>query len=396
MDFRNFGLLLFVASLVSMLCRRVQIPYTVGLTVAGIGIGFLPNLPAIPLTRELIFSAILPPLIFEAAFQIPWKPLKENFTVILTLATFGVLLSIGVVVAGLSLLLKWPLPSALTLAVLISATDPVSVIATFKQINVPDRLKLLVEAESLFNDGTAAVLFSVALAFVTGQSISSTDIVRTLLLTIFGGMALGAIIAGIAIFLSGHANDHLVKITFSTLAAYSSFLLAEQLHLSGVLATLTCGLLIGNVGSYSNNSAQLKDAIESFWEYAAFVANSLVFLLIGLRVAGKVGSEMWLTAGVVILVSLLGRAIAVYASCAFFFKSSLKVSVSNQHVLVWGGLRGALALALALGLPNDMQYREQILNVTFGVVAFSVIVQGLTISPFLRKLGLVETSTSLE
>jgi CPA1 family monovalent cation:H+ antiporter len=175
--------------------------------------------------------------------------------------------------------------------------------------------------------------------------------------------------------------------TFTTVAAYGSFLLAERFHLSGVLATLTAGLMLGNFGPESVISERGKLVVASFWEYAAFVANSFVFLLMGMRQAHQNFVVVWLPALLAIMLVTLGRAVAVYPCCALFARSPLRVQASHQHILFWGGLRGALALALALALPETVPQRDLVIAISFVVVAFSVFVQGLTIPPLLRALG---------
>jgi CPA1 family monovalent cation:H+ antiporter len=170
-------------------------------------------------------------------------------------------------------------------------------------------------------------------------------------------------------------------------AAWGSFLLAEHLQLSGVLATLAAGLLMANYRSLGEISPRGKGAVEDFWEYAAFIANSLVFLLIGMRSAQVDVRAVWVSAVAAILLVTLGRAAAIYPCCLLFAGSGLRVSARHQLVLFWGGLRGALALALALGLPPEIPLREQIVTISFAVVAFSVFVQGLTMTPLLRRVG---------
>jgi CPA1 family monovalent cation:H+ antiporter len=189
------------------------------------------------------------------------------------------------------------------------------------------------------------------------------------------------------LFLAGRSKDHLVKITFTTVAAYGSFLLAEHLHFSGVLATLTTGLVMGNAGLFGGISDRGREAVEAFWEYVAFAANSLIFLLIGIREAQQNYSAIWIAALIAIALVMLGRAVAVYPICLLFSRSKQKVAAHHQHILVWGGLRGALGLALALGLPDSIPHREDIIAVTFAVVAFSIFVQGLTMTPLLRRMG---------
>lgn len=379
--------LLLIAAIVAMLARRWDMPYTVGLTLGGIALALSHLAPAIRLTKELIFTAFLPPLIFEAAFQIRWQALKRDFFLILVLATVGVLLAAGLTAMGLRLVAGWPWPVALLLGVLISATDPVSVIATFKDLRVAPRLQLLVEAESLLNDGTVAVLFSVILAAMSGGAVSVPSIAFNFVVTVVGGALCGAIVGSGALLLAGRTDDHLVEITFTSVAAYGSFLLAEHFHLSGVLATLTAGLVIGNVGWFGTLSERGREAVESFWEYIGFMANSLIFLLIGIHLTHQNFAAVWVPAMALIILVTLGRALTVYGCCALFNGTAQRVPFSQQHILFWGGLRGALALALVLGLPTTMPEREAVIAVAFAVVAFSVIAQGMTIPPLLVRVG---------
>jgi CPA1 family monovalent cation:H+ antiporter len=281
----------------------------------------------------------------------------------------------------------WQWLGALAFGVLIAATDPVSVVATFREAKVQGRLLVLVEAESLFNDGTAAVAFGVVIAMAAGQQLTSLGVVAMLLKTIGGGILCGGFVALGALLLTGRTNDHLVEITFTTVAAYGSFLLADHFGLSGVLATITAGLVMGNFKSLGTISDRGKEAVQAFWEYAAFAANSLVFLLIGMHVAHQDFVAIWLPAVIAIALVTLGRAVAIYPCCFLFSRSSRRVTMRHQHILLWGSLRGAVALALALGLPPEVPQREKIITVSFAVVAFSVFAQGLTTAWFLRRMG---------
>jgi CPA1 family monovalent cation:H+ antiporter len=394
LTFQSGTLLLLIAAVVAVLTRRLHMPYSAGLVAAGILLAFLPYAPRIVLTKDLIFTALLPPLLFEAAFYIHWNQMRRDFAVIATLATAGVLLAASVTAAGMHYLVHWRWIDALVFGALIAATDPVSVIATFKEAKAHGRMLVLIEAESLFNDGTAAVAFGVVVALASGQQFTPGQITVMLFNTIVGGVVCGAAVAVAALLLAGRTDDHLVEITATTVAAYGSFLLADHLGLSGVLATITAGLVMGNFKSLNTISGRGRQAAQAFWEYAAFIANSLVFLLIGMHEARENFLAIWIPAGIAIALVTLGRAAAVYPCCLLFSRSSLRVAGSQQHVLFWGGLRGALALALALGLPFTIPLREEIITISFAVVAFSVFVQGLTMVPFLRWMKQIPARTT--
>jgi CPA1 family monovalent cation:H+ antiporter len=385
-DLTQLGFLLLISGLVAMLTRRVGLPYTVGLVLAGMALYFFHIHLKWHLSKDLIFSMFLPPLVFEAALFINWRQFKKDLPVIVLLATVGVVFAAAVTAVGMHFALDWDWGSAIIFGVLIAATDPVSVIATFKEAGVQGRLRLLIEAESLLNDGTAAVAFVAVLTILAGAHQNPMSIAGTLVFTIAGGVIIGASVGFILMFLAGRTPDYLVEITFTMLAAYGSFLLAQRYHFSGVLATLTAGLVVGNYRSSESITNAGRQALGPFWEFAAFVANSLIFLLIGAQEAQQHFAGIWLPLLVAVVLVTLGRALAIYPLCALFAASRLKVQITHQHVLFWGGLRGALALALALALPEGMANRDAVITVTFAVVAFSVFAQGLTMKPLLRKL----------
>lgn len=395
-DFGLLGILLFVSSLVAMVTRRLKLPYSVGLVAAGIVLALLPFGLQLPLTPELVFSVFLPPLVFEAAIQIPWRPFRRELPILLLLVTVGVLLAAAIVAAGMHYLIGWSWIGAAFFGVLIAATDPVSVIALFKTVPVDHRLHLLVESESLLNDGVAAVAFAVLVAFASGEAAGAVAIGGDILFIIGGGLAAGAAVALPLLGIAGRTTDHLVEITLTTLAAWGSFLLAEHFHVSGVLAALTAGLLVGNVGWMGSISDSGRPAVLAFWDYAAFLANSLVFLLIGGREAEMSILPVLEAAAVAVALSFVGRAAAIYPIAALFRRGPRSLPPGFQHVLWWGGLKGALALALALALPAGVPERAEIITVAFAVVAFSIFVQGLTMEPLMRRLGLVEAVSEEE
>lgn len=333
-DLSQLGFLLFVSALVAMLTRRMHLPYTVGLVLAGMGLYFSHVYIKWHLSKDLIFSVFLPPLVFEAALFIHWRDFKKELPVVSLLATAGVVLAAAVTAVGMHYALTWDWGSAIVFGVLIAATDPVSVIATFKEAKVPVRLRMLIESESLLNDGTAAVAFVTVLGVLAGGHTTVFSIAGTLLVTIIGGVLTGGIIAYFFMLLAGRTPDYLVEITFTTLTAYGSFFVAEHFHLSGVLAALTAGLVVGNFRASGSISAAGRQALGPFWEYLAFVANSLIFLLIGAQEAQQHFSGLWFPVVLAIALVTLGRAAAIYPLCALFARSRFKVAVRHQHVLL--------------------------------------------------------------
>jgi CPA1 family monovalent cation:H+ antiporter len=396
MSVSEIGLILLVACVVAIFSRRLRLPYSVGLVTAGIGVAFLGGPAHLDLTPELIYSVLLPPLIFEAALQLEWRPFRDNLLVSLALAFPGVLVTGVIVAVGMHLVVGWGWIGSALFGALIAATDPVSVIAAFKEMKVEPRLSLLVESESLLNDGAAAVAFAILVSIAQGAELHPNAIAGSLLWMAFGGVAVGAAVAGAILFLAGRTEDHLVEITLTTIAAYGSFLLAEHFHMSGVLASLAAGLVVGNVGWMGSISDAGRVHVISFWEYAAFLANSVVFILIGGNEAHHATRLFTLASAIAVGLVLIGRVAAVYPLCAIFAGSALKIDVRYQHVLVWGGLRGALALALALAIPDVVIEKGPIIVATFAVVAFSIFAQGLTMPWLIRALRLLQLSAQAQ
>ena len=386
------GFVLLTASLVAILSRRLRLPYSVGLVVAGIALALLPTGFDLPLTRDLIFSVFLPPLIFEAALQLKWGDVRRDLPLTLGLAFPGVVVAASVVTVCMHFAVGWSWIGSAFFGILIAATDPVSVIAAFKEMKAERRLSMVVETESLLNDGTAAVGFSLLVAVAAGGAVTPLGIAGSLAWTVAGGVIVGFGVSGLMLLVAGRTDDHLIKITLTTIAAYGSFLIAEHFHTSGVLATLTAGILAGNTKGLCAISDSGYSHVLAFWEYAAFLVNSVVFILIGLHEAHQPLRLYAAGAGIAIAAVLLGRALAVYPICALVRRMPFGVDIRYQHVLVWGGLRGALALALALALPKGVPEQREIIVMCFAVVAFSIFVQGLTMPWLLRRFRLVEAT----
>ena len=395
--------LLIAASVIAVIAKRIGIPYTVALVLGGLLLSVV-HLPALAplhqgnrpdwLTPDVILTLFLPALLFEGSLKIELRHIRTDIVALLLLANLGVLVATlvtGLVIyyaVGMSLIV------ALLFGSMVSATDPISVLSIFKEVAVDERLSVLVEGESLLNDGTAVALFQILLASAIGGRVGLVWGGGQFVLSVVGGALLGLALGYVVSKLTKGVDDAQVEITLTTILAYGTFLLARHLHLSGVIATVTAGLMIGNFAAKTTMSPRTLTALRSFWEYASFIINSLVFLLIGLEVRLGIVLRAWKPILIATAAIFLGRILSVYTLVPFGNLFSKRIPFVWQHVLVWGGLRGALSLALALSLDSTFPYRDQILNLTFGVVVFSILVQGLSIKPLLRMLRLAPGSTS--
>ncbi|MGH9546645.1 MAG: Na+/H+ antiporter [Terriglobales bacterium] len=389
--------LLIAASIIAVIAARLRVPYTVALVLGGLALGSF-HLPIVQslfshppdwLTPEVSLIIFLPALLFEGSLKIQLRQLRESLVPICLLATFGVLAATLISGFALQWALGIPILVALVFGAIVAATDPISVLAIFKDMAVDKRLTIIVEGESLFNDGTAVVLYGILFAAVASSHFAIVAGLRAFVVEVMGGAAVG-VISGYALSkLTQRIDDPEIEITLTTVLAYGAYLLAQSLHLSGVIATVAAGLMIGNFGVRAGMSSRTRVALWSFWEYASFLINSILFLLIGLQVRLGDLSRSWAAVLLTVAAVLAGRALVVYGIVPISnLFSSPKISLRWQHVMVWGGMRGALSLALVLSLGRSFPYRDQLLTMTFGVVAFTIVLQGSTIKPLIRLLGL--------
>lgn len=392
----GFILLFVVATGVAIAARRVRLPYTVALVLAGLALGALKLFPAPQLTKTLLFSALLPGLIFEAALHIHWREFRHNWMTILSLAVPRVVASIALVtfvltplVAALGLAPGFTWRHALVFGALISATDPVAVVALFRNMGAPRRLTLLLDGESLLNDGTAIVFFTLSLSLFSGSTPSASGMAVQFLSIVGVGAIIGTLIGGAAAFVMRQIDDPMIEITLTTIAAYGAFVMGETAHSSGVIATVAAGMLCGNVGARTGMSASTRVAAESFWEYVSFALNSIVFLLVGFQVQLHELGTYWLPILAAYLVVTVGRGLVIAVGRALLGFTRERFPWSWSVVLTWGGLRGALPMVLVLSLPHSFPYRELLVSMTFGVAVLSILVHGLTMSGLLHALGLV-------
>ena len=394
-------LLLAVAAAVAVLSNRARLPYAIGLVLAGLVLGNLLTYPGPHLSKALLFLVVLPGLLFEAAYQMHFAEFWRARLSILTLAVPGLVIATFLT----ALMVCWGVnqyaPGSITFieamvfGALISATAPISVLAIFRSLGVDQRLAVIVEAESLFNDGTAIVIFGIVLAMATGSALSVggvvVEFVRVAGLAVVVGGAVGA---GIGL-LTRALDDPMIEITLTVLSAYGAFIVADLLGLSGVIACVVAGLICGTWGARGGVAAATRGAVDAFWSYTAFLLNSFVFLLMGveIKVATLVHDLPQILMGWVAI--NLARAAIVYGKYALMRAAGSNAWPSSwAAVLTWGGLRGGLSMVLALSLPVDFPHRELILHMTFGVVLLTLLVQGLTIKPLLRWVGLASAAAS--
>jgi CPA1 family monovalent cation:H+ antiporter len=383
--------LLLVASLVAIVTERLRVPYTAGLVLIGLVLALVGR-QEINVSPELFLGILVPPLIFEAAFQVKAKDLLRDLAPILSLAIPGVLLTTFLVGGVLFWGTDFSLTTALVFGSLIAATDPVAVVALFRTLGVPHRLQLLLEGESLFNDGTAIVLFNLMLAIALTGNFNIGESIMDFLVVSGGGLIVGLILGLLISQAISIIDNSLIETTLTSVLAFGSYILAEQFHVSGVLAVVAAGLVSGNLGP-QRMAPTTRILVFNFWEYAAFLANSFVFLLIGLQIDLNILLSDWQAILWAILAVLVARAASIYGLSWI----GSGVPMRYKHVLYWGGLRGAISLALALSLPASLGEQGTVIrSMAFGVVLFTLLVQGLTMKPFITRMGLIQKSPAQE
>lgn len=391
-------LVLFVAFLVAMplvafVSRRLRLPYSVVLVLAGLIVSALPIHEDLTLSPELIVTVLLPGLVFEAAFRLDADELRRTFGGVALLAVPGVLISAAVVAFVLHAATNLPAGEAFLVGAIVSATDPVAVVATMRRLSAPRRLVTLVDAESLFNDGTAALVFVVAVAALGSNPPTFAENAVQFGVGLIGSVGIGALAGYIISRVLRATSDHLVELTLTVLAAYGTYLVADLLHLSGIIASVVAGIVLGTYGRRVGLSRHAQQAIDDVWEFLAFILTGAAFLLIGIAIpletlAAAAVPIAWGVAAV-----LIGRAIVVYGLLGGAARLERRVGIvpalplSWLHVLNWTGLRGAVATALALSIPEGTPDRELLQGVVFGIVLFTLLVQGTTADRVLRWAG---------
>ena len=394
--------LLTVAMIAAGLCRNLPIPYTVLLVIIGLVLGefarvwpTLEFLSEFQLEPDLVFFIFLPALIFESGYNLNARQLIKDLIPVLVLAVPALLISTALVGWGLSAMFGMPLMIALLFGALISATDPVAVVALFKELGAPQRLTVLVEGESLLNDATAIVVFSILLSMamagaqidVGSAALAVLDFLRVFLGGALVGVAVGFFFCELQYRLRIGTSGILI---ISIVIAYTSFILAEHtLHVSGVMASASAALTLGVYGS-SRVPEEAAHSIGETWELIALASNSMLFLLVGLSVNPV---DLALRGNIIlvaVLLVMIARAATVYSmvpATTRLFRLPT-ITPAERHIMWWGGLKGGLAIAIVLSIPEQLAGRSLLLDMTLGVVLFTLLVNAPTIRPLMVRIGL--------
>jgi CPA1 family monovalent cation:H+ antiporter len=383
--------LLAAAVAVAMVTRRSAVPYTVGLVLFGLAVSIIGPGLALPITPDLLLAIVLPGLVFEAAFRTDVAVLRRSAGGIFLLAIPGVVVVATIVAVVLSAATRLSFTESFLVGAMVAATDPAAILATFRHLRVPTRLATIVEMESLVNDGTAIVLFALALETLRGGGSLGGSIVA-FVISVIGSTILGVALGSLAARIVHSVDEHLTELTITVVLAYGTYLAADALSLSGVIATL---LAAGTFGTRSRGGLTTRtiETIDFVWEFVAFLLTAGVFLLVGLAISPSTlvlaaapivwGVVAILAARAVVVYGLLGVPSAILART----RPAFAVPLPWLHVLFWAGLRGAVAVALALSIPADLPNRALIQGITFGIVLFTLIVQGSTAGLVVERSG---------
>ncbi len=397
-NLEQFLLVLCVSLSVATLSRVFswlrQIPYTLLLVIVGLFLAFV-DVRLVNLSPALILEIFLPPLLFEAAWNLKWRDLSQELVPVTLYAVIGVVISVVGIALALNQLAGMALPIALLVGASLSATDPVSVIALFRELGAGKRLTTLMEGESLFNDGVAVVAFILLVGIPLG--LEEFDIPTTIVrffVFVGVGIGVGSLIGFGISYLTQRFDLPLVEQSLTLVSAYGTYLLTEELGGSGVIGVVTVGLILGNFGSRIGMNPRTRLLVTEFWDFLAFFVNSIVFLVIGDQInypsLGKNLGLIAITIGAVIVT----RAIAIYGLGGLSnWLAGSQIALRDQTVLWWGGLRGSVSIALALSVPAALPGRDVIIDIVFGVVLFTLLFQGLTTQLLVEKLGLTSDRT---
>lgn len=421
---RDLVLFLLIALLVVLATRKLAVPYTLGLVIVGLLVGFMRVAPEAQLTPDLILFVFLPALLFEGGWNTKLSHFKQNWRLIFFLAGPGLLLSLMIIAAMLRVLDRLDWATALLLAAILSPTDPIAVLSLFRQLHVNERLSNIIEGESLLNDGVAGSLYQTFLTLVLlmrhGQA-PTGFLAMGKGLSLFlgeagGGIAFGGLVGFLLCRVLKRLDDPILETTITLLCAYGIYWAADALHLSAIIAVIVAALILGNYGRHIGMLERTRSDVETFWGMLAFLANALIFLLLGVQfhsfahllLTGP-GLTTWVISLVAIGVVLLSRFLLVLVLTAHSWlvlprKAARQDAARLVHqplprawqlIVFWSGLRGALSLALALAIPLDVPSREILVVSTYAVILFTLLVQGLSLRWVLHRVLSFKRQTGL-
>ncbi len=392
---------LVVVAILYDLARRVAVPYPTLFVLGGLGLAVVPGLPHVNLEPDLVLLVFLPPLLFTAAVATPIRDLRANLAPLVRLS-LGLVVFTMVIVAVVAHAvipgLEWA--PAFALGAIVAPTDALAATTVFRRLSAPRVVVTLVEGEALFNDATALVAYRAAVVAVVSGSFVLSDALATFAIAAVGGAALGALVGRVAGEILRRLDDPPVEVVISLVVPFAAYLPADELGLSGVLAAVAAGLVIGSrLGTILTPSSRILWLTS--WKMIGFVLNGFVFVLIGLELptvleglGGRAAIEIVGVVALVCLVVVATRIVWVFASS--YLPGSPRQVIARQDprvaqrltfIVSWAGLRGAVSLAAALALPDGFPERNLILLVTFAVILVTLVGQGLTLPFFLRRAG---------
>ena len=391
--------LLAIAITVVGIARKVKQPDTIALVLVGLLLGttsfpfpFIDQAEQF-ITQSVVFKVIiislfLPILLGDATLKLPFHHLYKRKETVIGLALGGTFISFVLIGFSTHFLLGLPLAVAFTFAALMSATDPISVLSIFKSAGVSEKLSTIMEGESLFNDGIAIVLFQIASVYLLtyidmGWAGLGSGVLLFLRFAV-GGILVGVILGYLFSQILRFYDDYPFEIAISALLFFGSYFIAEHIHVSGIIAVVAGGFVFNDYGARIGMSELTKNAINTFWDVITLIANSLIFLIVGLEIRNIDFSGQYVIIVLAIVIVLVARVVALF----FSTMPAKDLNRKERILLNWGGLKGSLSIALALSLPASFDGRETILILTFAVVLFSLVIQGLTIKPLIKLLGL--------
>jgi Na+:H+ antiporter len=399
--------LLAASAAVAVAARRFAVPASVLFVLVGLTVSIVGPAVTIPISPDLLLAIVLPGLVFEAAYRTNLNVLRPAAAAILLLAIPGVVIVAAIVAAVLAIATPLSPGESFVVGAIVAATDPAAVLSTFRRLPVAPQLATTVEMESLVNDGTGILLFGLSLELLAGRGSVDASLVA-FVLGIVGSAAIGLALGWLAVRVVGRVDDHVVELAITIILAYGTYLIATALGVSGVIATLVAAGAFGNLarGSLTDRSVESIDVV---WELVAFLLTAFVFLLVGVAISLPNLIHALGPIAVAIVGVLVARAVVVYgllgatSRAAGVFASRRRGRVTGPdaatggtlgpipmtwlHVLFWAGLRGAVSVALALSLPADLPNRSLLQEITFGVVLFTLLVQGTTAPWVVRRSG---------